>query len=102
MKEKIVRETVSLLNSNKEITSLDFELINKFLCDLSSHYYYNFAFRAVFDTFYKGGLRHDMVPPPQPNGKNFDDRIGESREIFLPHIFPYSKKAARNIVLYMP
>lgn len=86
MNDELIKEVLSHLESNNEIISNDFPLIRRFLRHLSSFYYQNFTFRAVFDSFYKGGVRNDMVPIAQA-GNNFDDRIGKSREILLCNIF---------------
>ena len=80
--KKLIKSAQSRLNTVKEVGERDFPLIREFLQELSLFYYYNYTFRAVFDTWYKGGACNEPVPPPQAN-RTFNDGIGDTKKYYF-------------------
>ncbi len=85
MQRELVESVLNYLGATDEISTLNFSLVKSFLSSLSSHYYHSFTFRAVFDAFFRGGVRNYAVPPF--NHSYLKDRIGNSDELILCNLF---------------
>ena len=86
--------------NDEEIGVVDFPFVLKFLDEVRDFYYHSFAFRAVFDCYFKGGVRHELFFPGYQ--EIFSAHLGESKELAVCEAFASmaGKLAEKFCVVY--